>query len=237
MTDSNREALFSIPMNSSPKTDVHEVCLSNFPYLMHNCFYYYQFKTDLNDCSCLHCHKTNKNDEEISLCTKSESVHCQNIKRPSISTSVRSVQYTPTIDVNDSMPTKYLYQASFKNFDDVQDDLTTLLMLCNTKDQKIAQLENLWEDYQEKYDNDVRELKYKLEFNERKKRKMLFKKRKFLLSELKCDFEQRCQLVNTQNEELLEKNDRLHRTIQDEEIQIQQLEAVKIQVFYLYHFY
>jgi predicted nucleic acid-binding Zn-ribbon protein len=81
--------------------------------------------------------------------------------------------------------------------------LNKFRILCNAKDRKVFQLQNLCEEYQVKYERDMQTLQHKVD-----------------------DLEERHELINTQCEELVDKNNQLHKTIKDSELRIQQLESV-----------
>ena len=86
------------------------------------------------------------------------------------------LQYIPTIDIIDPMQGQYFYQTSSTNLNDTQNQLNKFRILCNAKDKKVNQLENLYEEFREKYESDTRTLKHKLELNESNKENICFLK-------------------------------------------------------------
>ena len=132
------------------------------------------------------------------------------------------------------MQAQFMYQTSFSNSSDAQNQLNKFRILCNVKERKITELENRFAEYHEKYNSDLRVLKHKIELTESRHRK---EKRKesisfILLIGAKYDCEQRYQSITRQCEELIETNNQLQRTNKDAELRIQQLEGNKTQVEY-----
>ncbi|CAF1253495.1 unnamed protein product [Adineta steineri] len=161
----------------------------------------------------------NKTEQEIPFTSKSSAlVHYQNPNRQLNHTaSTTAVQYfdsLPTIDLSDPMQTQYMYQTSTMNSSDAQNQINKYRILCNAKDRRITELENLSTQLNEKYKSEIRVLKHKNELSER----------------AKYDSDQRYQSITRQCEELIETNNQLQRTIKDAELRIQQLEGNKTQL-------
>ncbi|CAF3549990.1 unnamed protein product [Adineta steineri] len=118
---------------------------------------------------------------------------------------------------NDHSPTnlvnQYVYHTSSTNLNDTDNQLNKLRILCIAKEQKVSQLQNLCEEYRNKYENNTQTFNNKLE---------LYEKAKY-------DLEQRYQMSNTKCEELFEINNQLNRTIKDSELRIRQVETIKTQ--------
>jgi hypothetical protein len=72
------------------------------------------------------------------------------------------------------MQAQYLYQTSITNLNETQNQLNKLRILCSVKDRKASQLQNLCEEFREKYQSDTRTLQHQLELSERKKYDVLF---------------------------------------------------------------
>ncbi|CAF4004224.1 unnamed protein product, partial [Rotaria sp. Silwood2] len=139
--------------------------------------------------------------------TPSSDVHKSEINDNDYTCS-QNGEHNNHLSIIDPMQVQYLHKKSSTNLNETQNQLNKLRILCNAKDRKVSQLENLCEEYREKYENDVRKLKHKLELSERSK----------------YDLEQKYQLIYTQHEILFQTNNQLHRTIKDAELRIQQLE-------------
>jgi len=109
-------------------------------------------------------------------------------------------------------------------------------ILCNVKDRKITELENRCTEYHEKYNQDLRVLKHKIELAESKIK--LYSNRNILNKNLgaKYDSEQRYQSITGQCGDLIQTNNQLQRTINDSELRIQQLETNKVQVKFTFFF-
>jgi len=72
------------------------------------------------------------------------------------------------------MQAQYLYQTSITNLNETQNQLNKLRILCSVKDRKASQLQNLCEEFREKYQSDTGTLQHQLELSERKKYGGLF---------------------------------------------------------------
>ncbi|CAF5072364.1 unnamed protein product, partial [Rotaria magnacalcarata] len=115
--------------------------------------------------------------------------------------------------VFDSLNPQYFYQTSSVNLLDMQNQLNKLRILCNAKDRKVSQLENLCEEYREKYESELRTFKHQLLLSERSH----------------YDWEQKYKLLNRNRDGLFETNNQLQRTVKNAELRIQQLEATNMQ--------
>ncbi|CAM4776239.1 unnamed protein product [Rotaria magnacalcarata] len=116
--------------------------------------------------------------------------------------------------VFDSLNPQYFYQTSSVNLLDMQNQLNKLRILCNAKDRKVSQLENLCEEYREKYESELRTFKHQLLLSERSH----------------YDWEQKYKLLNRNRDGLFETNNQLQRTVKNAELRIQQLEATNMQM-------
>lgn len=157
----------------------------------------------------------------------------------SVNVSQTSIQYSPTDPTNG----QYRYQTQSPSLNDTQNQLSKLRILCNAKDRKITQLENLCEEYRNKYESNIRMITHELELSESKSKDTFVQEKTtisfaiHLMVGSKYDLDKRYQMIATQCDELLENNNQLQRTVSDAELHTKQLETIKMQVHkYLLNF-
>ncbi|CAM4901377.1 unnamed protein product [Rotaria socialis] len=155
---------------------------------------------NVNDIEHLQHDESNHNNEKIYVNGNSPILIDQNNNRSS--------------SVFDPLNPQYFYQTSSVNLLDVQNQLNKLRILCSVKDRKASQLENLCEEYREKYESELRTFKHQLLLSERSH----------------YDWEQNYQLLNKNRAALFETNNQLQRTVKNAELRIQQLEATAMQM-------
>lgn len=116
-----------------------------------------------------------KNEEDLSFNPQNHLVSYQSNPRLSANSPPTVLHYVSTPDINDPQQVQYLYQTSPTNLTETQSQLNRLRILCDVKDRKASQLQNLCEEYREKYENDTQAFQHKLEsiesnFSQKKQR-------------------------------------------------------------------